>query len=326
MTTNPVFKAFTWLKSFLAERLLVFKQKLSEVCVRHLGQRFLSPPVPAKVQAMKHAEYAWLSLIVYGKSKPARKLDLKLIEQAETVLTDYGWSRLDFFSRSLKIAMHKYHLRVEVWEKKSGTELIIAVCFGGTVFRNLEDWKANFRWFLPFKKDEYTQTMKEIVPAVMKEIDTRCGTGEIKSQTSRLVSVGHSLGGGLAQQFAYSYLSKKGIPKVSAVYAFDPSPVTGFYSVCQATRHQACQGLTIYRLYARGEILAYLRALTSLFVTQSPGNPAITGFRYMLRDHMNPIADHSMVRFAHRLRALSNPNSPQPTQDNPSEVKSPTWK
>jgi len=65
--------------------------------------------------------------------------------------------------------------------------------------------------------------------------------------------------------FAYPLQAKSGIPTVKEVYAFDPSPGSGKRS-SPHLRDQA-DGLTIYRICNRGEILASLRSLVQL------GNP-----------------------------------------------------
>jgi hypothetical protein len=80
-----------------------------------------------------------------------------------------------------------------------------------------------------------------------------------------VISTGHSLGGGLAQRLAYSLGAAAGIPTVKNVYAFDPSPVSGKRSAPDFS--EQAKGLTIYRIYNRGEILAGLRSLVRF------GNP-----------------------------------------------------
>lgn len=90
------------------------------------------------------------------------------------------------------------------------------------------------------------------------------------------VAVGHSLGGGLAQQAAYAHLD------IRTVYAFDPSPVTGFRSVAKATREANSQGLTIYRAFEHGEILAYARYLLKIARALSEANPRIIEARFNL--------------------------------------------
>ena len=53
---------------------------------------------------------------------------------------------------------------------------------------------------------------------------------------TQITAVGHSLGGGLAQLAAYSD------PRIRRVYAFDPSMVTGYYSVDPLHRDQNVKG------------------------------------------------------------------------------------
>jgi hypothetical protein len=74
----------------------------------------------------------------------------------------------------------------------------------------------------------------------------------------------HSLGGGLAQEFAYSLpVGTFDAPRATKVYAFDPSPATGFLSVKRATRNENKKGLKTDRIYERGEVLAILRSITN---------------------------------------------------------------
>jgi pimeloyl-ACP methyl ester carboxylesterase len=115
-----------------------------------------------------------------------------------------------------------------------------------------------------------------------------------------LFSTGHSLGGGLAQQFAYS-LPQDSVKRVKQVYAFDPSPVTGFYSVCKKLRNENKKGLLIDRIYERGEILAIVRSLTSLIHKPSAKNAEIRGVRYKLFRAWNSVAAHSIAELAAKL-------------------------
>ena len=144
------------------------------------------------------------------------------------------------------------HLRVEVWEKNEPPT--IAVTFGGTVFWNEMDWRANLRWFLPKHRDEYSDVVQRFAPAFLEQLIRWLGPRP--PETVRLISPGHSLGGGLAQQFAYAHCLDPRVPRVAAGYAFDPSPVTGFFSVKKSVRDVNRKTLAIDRIYERGEILA----------------------------------------------------------------------
>jgi hypothetical protein len=170
------------------------------------------------------------------------------------------------------------HLRVEVWE--NAARGAVAVAFGGTVFDDPRDWLSNLRWFIPHHDDEYTLVVRTFAPAFAEEYKRRFAD----SSRPVLFSTGHSLGGGLAQQFAYALpVDPAGIvPRVSEVYAFDPSPVTGYFSVAPNLRESNSRDLSIDRIYERGEILALVRSLMSLVQKASAQQPAIGGTRYSL--------------------------------------------
>jgi pimeloyl-ACP methyl ester carboxylesterase len=161
-------------------------------------------------------------------------------------------------------------------------------------------------------KDEYTEIVKVFGPAFVTEFSRRAkepGGSYLRDAT--IYSTGHSLGGGLAQQFAYSLPTGPGMQRVAQVYAFDPSPVTGFYSVDSRTRDINKNGLLIDRIYERGEILAIARSLTSSIYPPSAKNPSVRAVRYSLFYPANPISGHSMAELACKLQvAAGHGNGP----------------
>jgi hypothetical protein len=82
---------------------------------------------------------------------------------------------------------------------------------------------------------------------------------------------------GLAQEFAYSVLNVPGVPRVTKVYAFDPSAGTGYYSVESGLRDSNKQSLAIDRNYQRREILAILRSFMNLIHRPSAQAPLRQG-------------------------------------------------
>jgi hypothetical protein len=88
--------------------------------------------------------------------------------------------------------------------------------------------------------------------------------------------------------------------------AFNLSPVTGFYSVKEGLRDGNSELLNIDRIYERGEILAFFRALTNLIYPPSATKPAIRQVRYSLFYTLNPFAGHSMAEFAFRMHKVAN--------------------
>jgi len=137
-------------------------------------------------------------------------------------------------------------LQLHVWKNDSKG---CAVVFRGTDPSQIGDWISNFRWFnrlLPIA-DQYDQVSEHIKSIIRKN----CAGG-------RVVTVGHSLGGGLAQYAAFQ------APRVGYAYTFDPSPVTGF----DVPRHDPVpdRKLGIDRVHEAGEILATPRYLIGGFI------------------------------------------------------------
>jgi hypothetical protein len=294
--------------------LRAFGQKASEVTLREPGNRFLSDPRPIAPYARVHWEFAWLSVAAYQDTRAGQK-SAERTQAANAItggpsqpldpsqaLAEAGWSQWDKFpDEKLLKKVEDSHLRVEVWERTEPPA--VAVTFGGTVFNNDADWRANLRWFTPWKCDEYTDVVQIFAPAFAKEFSVRVQAMPAERWNSlQIISTGHSLGGGLAQQFAYS-LPLDAVKRVNQVYAFDPSPVTGFYSVKKRLRDQNKKDLSIDRIYERGEILAILRSLTSFIHKPSAKHAAIRGVRYKLFRAWNSIAAHSIVELAIKLDA-----------------------
>ena len=295
--------------------LRALRQTASEVVIREPGERFLSSPRPIAPYATEHWEFAWLSVAAYQKTCAGAKEAAKRTKARKPPaaaadpnpdpagpLTGAGWERWAGFPGDGLLAKIKAtHLRVEVWERQDPPA--VAVTFGGTVFTNNADWWANLRWFVPWHHDQYTDVVQTFAPAFDLELKRRSRQMD-PARLSRLelYSTGHSLGGGLAQQFAYS-LPYDSVKHVKQVYAFDPSPVTGFYSVPVKLREQNRRGMLIDRIYERGEILAILRSLMSLIYKASAINPVIRGVRYRVFRAWNAIAAHSIVELAIKLDA-----------------------
>ncbi len=282
------------------------------VLVREPGNRTYNPPVPVVDMAKSQWEYAVLSGNVYvddwkKEAAPSgeptagvRELPAPTPEEyARTCTPDSrdplplpGWTRWDGFpSSDLRRAAREVGLFVEVWGKASSPP-VVAVVFRGTEFTSAKDWISNLRWFLrfvPFYPDQYTVVSGRVGKEVVDRLAQRADQEEL-----RLVATGHSLGGGLAQHLAYSL--PLGGPRVSHVYAFDPSPVTGWSAVDHELRASNAHGLEIDRVFEHGEILAYIRLLLSYVNPPSAADPAIREVRYNFVQSINPIKSHS-IRF-----------------------------
>lgn len=322
-------RSLAWLLAIVAALpgCSALRQTKDDVVVRTPGSRFLGPPQPAAPEAKKDLEFAWLSEAAYGntaaglKEKAAVRSKLfgkSAVErpiggvascpESQASLFAAGWKVWPGFpSDGLLQQIEKYHLRVEVWTRQQPPA--VAVAFGGTVFNSENDWAANLRWFLPKwflagHPDEYSETVQIFAPAFVEEFKSKLRSGASEwafLQDATIYSTGHSLGGGLAQQFAYALPVDDAVQRVNHVYAFDPSPVTGYFSVEQSVREHNQKTLFIDRIYERGEILAIVRSLTSFVVMPSEAEPTIRGVRFSLFYPANPIAGHSMSELACKI-------------------------
>jgi hypothetical protein len=299
-----------------------YNQNDTQVAIREPGHHVLSDPVCLCKEGTEDLPFALLSEAAYQT-----KSDVKQPPTAYAGLRAMGWEIWpDSTDEEFLTEIRKVHLRVEVWYHE--TDKKVAVTFGGTVFTNWADWRANLRWFIPADNDEYSAVAKAFAKYFVKAFPVQ--TGRWNPKDVCLYSTGHSLGGGLAQQFAYAlpYDWKepfKSVPRVKKVYAFDPSPVTGYYSVNRRLRKHNSKGLYIDRIYERREILAYLRSIMNFIYPPSAENPSIRQLRYNLFPTRNPFAGHSVSDFVSCLAiqlkkiAASPAASPAPTMPQTSQ-------
>jgi hypothetical protein len=317
-----------------------FNQDAHEVLVRDPKIGSYSPPLPAEYSAKTHWEYAVMSENAYQEGRASvaanrtefqrtlRYSDVFSKEAFDTACLDEskaiplrGWQKWDFPSPALQARMLGEGMYLEVLERQDDPHTIVVV-FEGTNFSELPDWKANLHWFLRFIpgfKDQYTLTANEVANEFLTAITvksekyrTRDVSGKLISAAGKpikLVATGHSLGGGLAQHFAYAFkqVPQDGQgPKVSEVFAFDSSPVTGWFSTSDPPRSYNANGLLVNRIFEHGEVLAFIRLLTSRLAVSSE-NPAIWEYRYNFDPETNIVRNHSMRRLACSLANAAQP-------------------
>jgi hypothetical protein len=289
-----------------------FRQKPDTVVIREPGHRFLGSPQPAQSEAANDLDYAMLSQAAYGDIESDKPTKEEPCIDAERILENHGWSMVpNFPGADLKKEMDEVHLRAEVWANRSKNSVVVT--FGGTVFSSRKDWKSNLHWFNPFQHDEYSLIVTEFSPQFAEMFARqREMPGWEFLHSASIYSTGHSLGGGLAEEFAYSLPVKRaGAPPVTKVYAFDPSPVTGFLSVKRSIRNENKIGLKIDRIYERGEVLAILRSITSTIHKPPAVNPEVRQIRYNLFGNdrfglTNSIAGHSIQDLACGIRKAAS--------------------
>lgn len=208
---------------------------------------------PVRPVARAYAPYAQLAALAYHDDAKAT-----------------GWRRVPLPKYQCP-ALHICAGEVgeQLWIRSNGKSCQQAVVvFRGTVATSFDDWFANFHWLhrLTPIDDYYDQARGNIGKVI--EVAERHGCA------GRIIAVGHSLGGGLAQHVAYSN------EKIRTVYAFDPSFVVG-------TTDFNLLGQDIYRdgakfdyVYEHGEILAFLRFIGRQFHPYAACNPRIRTVRF----------------------------------------------
>ena len=277
---------------------ILFGQAEDKVLIREPGTRRYNPPVPASTTAIPSWEYAVLSGNSYlnywtGFTDPAPW------EVKKGKLPLMGWKPWDnFLSPALISDAIKAGLYLEVWEKEFSSPPVIAIIFRGTD-ASLMDWLTNLRWFwlIPFFRDQYTIVAQDFGQELIDHLAKKMrGTNSDNYTEVKIIAAGHSLGGGLAQHFAYALPGRilsdgSEVPRVSEVYAFDPSPVTGWFSV--KDKHQRMvnvSSLKIDRIFEHGEFLAYIRLLLSFAI---PPPEWVREVRYNFVKSANPFKSHS---------------------------------
>lgn len=224
--------------------------------------------------------YAWAAVASYQDSddphRPALQVSPACPEPHEW-LRAQGWTRWDTLpflaKKPSELAaygatgekMRAVHLRAEVWAHPGRGEVVVA--FGGTAASSWEDWKANLHWFGEWfgARDQYDVLSDSFALMFVEEyMRRRDRGGEAWLRDAKVVATGHSLGGGLAQRFAYTTWFDKRIPRAAKVFAFDPSPVSGKRSTSGfIAEGLPYKGLEINRIYNRGEFLASIRSVLS---------------------------------------------------------------
>lgn len=261
-----------------------FNQKSSEVYRRESGGTLEPWKTTADASAI-HWPFTWASVSAYLHVEDGK--DLKVTPacpEPHQFLRSRGWELWEELSRvgrkstpnnDLEKQMQAAHLRAEVWSNKAEKKAIVA--FGGTAA--MADIAANARWFLPFgEPTAYEVLTNSYVPAFIEAYKKRASEPDGDwLKRAQVISTGHSLGGGLAQRFAYSLVPTPDVPGVKEVYGFNPSPVSGKRGV-KGFAKQA-NGLTIYRIYNRREILATVRSILQwviLAISATKDRPGLT--------------------------------------------------
>jgi len=183
-------------------------------------------------------------------------------------------------------------LEFHVWRRMGSGCREVVIAFRGTDRNDLGDWQSNFRWLhrLNPRFDQYDQVRENIGNIIQRIEAAGCNGAHVQ-----FVAAGHSLGGGLAEQVGYAH------PKVKYVYAFDPSPVTGFFDVSALVRVEYNKGHGVDRAYEAGEILSLPRQVLEGIFPPSACDPRIRSVRFNLLTG-SAVAQHNMVGLTQNLQ------------------------
>lgn len=319
-------------------------QDEEHVLVRNPAIRAYEAPAATEAPARAQWEYAAMSLNAYkqvaelsnageqvhGPTLPDKadtpkydraQFDAACAPGSKSLMPLNGWTRWTRFpDGDLRKRMQSKGMYFEVFERTAAPREIVVV-FEGTTPGARNDWPSNLYWFRRFipGDDQYTVAAKELTVDFVKQLRSRgdryaydAGDAQLRTRNGepiKLVATGHSLGGGLAQHFAYNFLQElpqPAGPKVTEVFAFNPTPVTGWFSSPEPARSYNATGLRIHRVWERGEVLGFLRYVTSRLAV-SAENPLIWEYRYNFDPKANIVRNHSMQNLACGLANSARP-------------------
>ncbi len=182
----------------------------------------------------------------------------------------------------------------------------VSIVFRGST-TSLADWISNFNpLFGSVVDDEYRQLRRNI-DAIIKKIRSLPCVRQA-GQTPQIVSVGHSLGAGLAQFAALANNPSR--PKIAKVFAFDPSPVTAAGYVDRKVLKINIDDVEIDRIYQTGEVLQPVRSVVQQLPSGSA--PCVRTVAFDVIPPVGLVGRHNMTQLAGFLVALSYyPNQQQ---------------
>jgi pimeloyl-ACP methyl ester carboxylesterase len=180
---------------------------------------------------------------------------------------------------------------LQVWRRDDPfcNELVIA--FRGVNLLDPGDW-SYLRWLFP-RSDPYQQ--------VQARIETIAAISGCRRPGTRMVTVGHSLGGGLAEATAYTD------GRIRYVYAFNSFPAGGFVGPDPTVQARTKIGLGIDNVYEAGEIADIPR-----FLLKGPGtacNPRVRTVQFNLIPIGLPIEKHKINTLTMNMLELLRPGT-----------------
>jgi pimeloyl-ACP methyl ester carboxylesterase len=193
----------------------------------------------------------------------------------------------------------------------------VSIAFRGTE-GTASDWLSNFDPATHYFSDDYYLQLRRNINAIIRQI-SKLDCYKRAARHPQIVSVGHSLGGGLAQFAALANASSG--PRIAKVFAFDPSPVTGAPLINKQTLSNNAKELEIDRVYETGEVLARVRQYYEQFPkSSSPCMPLVRTVTFEAWRGPNAIEMHGMAPLASQIVQLSYDADIQQSYQVPAET------
>ena len=204
---------------------------------------------PAKA-AKYFSDFAVMSSLAYNDLPKCGDAFGELIKESNL---RNNWKKVfDSQSNDCSINGMVFH----VWELEEADKTSLTISFRGTNFFELSDW---FYGNLSFLTRFAFKTQYELAVEHVDKFLSQYKQNRTSDKPLSIYTAGHSLGGGLAQHIYYAR------DDIKRVFAFDPSPITGFTYRDKEQQKRGCSCgenpdvANIYRFYESGEILATLR-------------------------------------------------------------------
>jgi hypothetical protein len=209
-----------------------------------------------------------------------------------------------------------------VWARTRATQKAGAACsevsiaFRGSTI-STADWITNLDPATGYVADDHYRQLRRNIDAIIKKI-TRLDC--YRSAKTQIVSVGHSLGAGLAQFSALA--NNPAGPRITKVFAFDSSPVIGASYIDAGVRAQNAN-VEVDLVYQNGEALQRLRSvpqrLRSLLRRPDPPTPCTQTVVFDLFLPAGAVALHNMPALAREIVATTYDGGAQQVYQLPRE-------
>jgi len=253
--------------------------------------------------ARKFKDFAFMSALAYQEHQscnlPADKSKQQVRDSLNSELKQSGWKKV--FDSQKNGCKKQHGLAFHIWINTVDKDAVIA-------FRGTQDytdwWYGNLKSAVWYDVDNQYRIARIEVDSALVELKKQFPNNEFE-----LYTTGHSLGGGLAQHIYYQRND------VKQVFAFDPSPITGFLALLNSQivteQHlvEKCKcDMTnpfeprIFRIYESSEILAFLRFPVKVI---NPITRHVQEIRFGFTQGSRT-SQHDMLGLAIELRDLAN--------------------